>query len=59
MHITPFNISAVAVTCAIVFGCMIVAFNLGRYDAAVKIRSACDVTDRSHLKAGYYVEVAR
>ena len=59
MHITPFNISAVAVACAIVFGCMIVAFNIGRYDAAVKIRSACDVDNRSHLKAGYYTEVAR
>jgi len=59
MHITPFNISAVAVTCAIVFGCMIVAFKIGRYDAAVKIRSACDVDNRSHLKAGYYTAVAR
>jgi len=54
---TPFNVSAVAVASAIVFGCMIVSFNLGRYDAAVKIRSACDVENRSHLKAGYYVEV--
>ena len=59
MHITPFNISAVAVACAIVFGCMIVAFNLGRHDAAVKIRSACDVQDRSGLKVGYYTEVSR
>ena len=59
MHITPFNISAVAVTCAIVFGCMIVAFKIGRYDAAVKIRSACDVDNRGHLKAGYYTAVAR
>jgi hypothetical protein len=53
----PFNVSAVAVACAIVFGCMIACFNLGRYDAAVKIRSACDVDNRSHLKAGYYTLV--
>jgi len=25
----------------------------------VKIRSACDVDNRSHLKAGYYTAVAR
>jgi hypothetical protein len=56
---TPFNVSAVAVASAIVFGCMIVSFNIGRYDAAVKIRSACDVDNRSHLKAGYYTEVSR
>lgn len=54
MHITRFQASATAIACAIVFGCMIVCFNLGRYDAAVKIRSACDVQDRSGLKAGYY-----
>ena len=59
MHITPGQASATAIACAIVFGCMIVSFNLGRYDSAVKIRSACDVETRSHLKAGYYVEVAR
>ena len=52
-----FNVSATAVACVIVFGLMIVSFNLGRYDSAVKIRSACDVETRSHLKAGYYVEV--
>lgn len=57
MHITLTQASAIAVTCAIVFGCMIVSFNLGRYDSAVKIRSACDVETRHHLKAGYYVEV--
>jgi hypothetical protein len=57
MHITPTQASAIAVTCAIVFGCMIVSFNIGRYDAAVKIRSACDVDNRSHLKAGYYTLV--
>ena len=51
---TPFNVSATVIACAIVFGCMIVAFNMGRYDAAVKIRLACDVQDRSGLKAGYY-----
>jgi hypothetical protein len=56
---TPFNISATAIACAIVFGCMIVSFNLGRYDAAVKIRSACDVDNRGHLKAGYYTEVSQ
>ena len=59
MHIPPTQASATAIACAIVFGCMIACFNLGRYDAAVKIRSACDVDNRSHLKAGYYVEVAR
>jgi hypothetical protein len=59
MTMTPFNVSATAVACAIVFGCMIVSFNLGRYDAAVKIRSACDVETRHHLKAGYYTEVSR
>jgi hypothetical protein len=59
MHITPTQASAIAVTCAIVFGCMIVSFNIGRYDAAVKIRSACDVDNRSHLKAGYYTEVGQ
>ncbi len=56
---TPAQASATVITCAIVFGCMIVSFNIGRYDAAVKIRSACDVDNRSHLKAGYYTEVAR
>lgn len=56
---TPTQASATAIASAIVFGCMIVAFNLGRYDSAVKIRSACDVETRSHLKVGYYVEVAR
>lgn len=59
MHITPFQASATAIACAIVFGCMIVSFNLGRYDAAVKIRSACDVDNRSHLKAGYYSVVSQ
>ncbi len=29
------------------------------FESAVKIRSACDVETRSHLKAGYYVEVSR
>jgi len=53
----PFNVSAVAVACAIVFGCMIVSFNIGRYDSTVKIRSACDVIDRSGLKKGYYTLV--
>jgi hypothetical protein len=57
MNITPTQASATVITCAIVFGCMIVSFNLGRYDSAVKIRSACDVETRHHLKAGYYVEV--
>ena len=56
---TPTQASATAVTCAIVFACMIVCFNLGRYDSAVKIRSACDVETRHHLKAGYYTEVSR
>ncbi len=56
---TPSQASATAIACAIVFGCMIVSFNLGRYDSAVKIRSACDVETRSHLKAGYYTAVAR
>lgn len=56
---TPSQASATAVACAIVFGCMLICFNLGRYDSAVKIRSACDVEQRSHLKAGYYVEVGR
>jgi hypothetical protein len=59
MSITPAQASATAVACAIVFGLMIVSFNLGRYDSAVKIRSACDVDNRSHLKAGYYTEVSR
>jgi hypothetical protein len=54
---TPFNVSATAVACAIVFGLMIVSFNLGRHDSAVKIRSACDVETRHHLKAGYYTLV--
>lgn len=59
MYLTPTQASATAIASAIVFGCMIVSFNIGRYDAAVKIRSACDVDNRGHLKAGYYVEVAR
>lgn len=59
MNITPAQASATVIACAIVFGCMIVSFQLGRHDSAVKIRSACDVEQRSHLKAGYYTEVAR
>lgn len=56
---TPSQASATAIACAIVFACMIVSFNLGRYDSAVKIRSACDVETRSHLKAGYYTVVSQ
>lgn len=53
------QLSACVVAGAIVFACMLVCFQLGRYDAAVKIRSACDVQqeERIHLKPGYYSEV--
>jgi len=58
---TASQLSACVVAGAIVFGCMLVCFQLGRYDAAVRIRSACDVDqqDRIHLKPGYYAEVSR
>jgi len=51
---SPGEASATAVACSIVFALMIVSFNLGRHDAVMKLRSACDVENRSHLKAGYY-----
>lgn len=56
---SPSQLSACVVAGAIVFACMIVCFNLGRYAAPVKIRSACDIeqSDRIHLKPGYYNEV--
>ena len=59
MQVTPTQASAIATGLAVAILVFIIAFNLGRYDAVVKIRSACDVDNRSHLKAGYYTEVAR
>ena len=56
---TPAQASAAIIAFAILCGCMIVALNIGRYEATVKIRSACDVDDRHHPKAGYYTEVSR
>lgn len=56
---SPSHLSACVVAGAIVFACMIICFNLGRYNAAIQIRSACDVQqeDRVHLKPGFYSEV--
>jgi hypothetical protein len=51
---TPAQASATACACAIVFACMILCFNMGRYNAAVQIRSACDLDDREGLKAAWY-----
>lgn len=46
--------SACVVTCALVFWAMIVSYNIGRANPKMQLRSACDVADRSDLKAGYY-----
>ena len=55
------HLSACVCAAVIVFACMVICFQLGRYNAAVQIRSACDVQqeDRIHLKPGYYAEVSR
>lgn len=56
---SPSQLSACVCAGAIVFACMLVCFQLGRADASVRLRSACDVEspDRIHLKRGYYSEV--
>ena len=53
------QLSACVCAGVIVFTCMVICFQLGRYNAAVQIRSACDVQqeDRIHLKPGFYSEV--
>lgn len=53
------HLSACVCAGAIVFTCMLVCFQLGRNDASVRLRSACDVeqSDRIHLKPGFYNEV--
>lgn len=51
---TPGQASATAVACALVFWSMIVSYNIGRANPATQLRSACDVANRSDLKAGYY-----
>lgn len=55
------HLSACVCAAVIVFACMLVCFQLGRADASVRLRSACDVQqeDRMHLKPGYYAEVRR
>lgn len=58
---SPGQLSACIVAGAIVFGCMLVCFQLGRADASVRLRSACDVQQeqRIHLKPGYYARVSQ
>lgn len=51
---SPGQLSACVCAGAIVFTCMILCFNMGRYNAAVQIRSACDLDDREGLKAAWY-----
>jgi len=55
---TPVQASATATAASIVFFLILVAFNMGRAATTVQIRSACDLDDRSGLKAGYYTVVS-
>ena len=53
------QLSACVCAGVIVFACMWVCFQMGRADASIRLRSACDVEspDRIHLKPGFYSEV--